>query len=49
MWSYMWVDMVYNQDRSGRLKALDRLSRYFEEKGDDERAKLYRDKIAELR
>jgi len=49
MWSYMWVDMVYNQDRSERLKALDRLSRYFEEKSDDERAKLYRDKIAELR
>ncbi|VTS04166.1 YfgM family protein [Tuwongella immobilis] len=49
MWSYLWVEMVYNQDPSERLKALDRLSKYFEEQNDDERAKVYRDKIAELR
>jgi hypothetical protein len=31
MWSYLWVDVVYNQDRGEHLKAMTRLIRIFKE------------------
>ncbi len=51
MWSYLWVDVVFNQDRSEHIKALDRLVQLFESEGmkDAERAKMYRDKLAKIR
>jgi TolA-binding protein len=49
MWSYLWVDVVYNQDRGELLKAMTRLARIFEETNDKEKAQLYRDKIARTR
>ncbi len=36
MWSYLWVDMVYNQDRGEHLKALTRLIKIFQAENDTE-------------
>ena len=49
MWSYLWVDVVYFQDRQEHLKAVDRLAKLFEKMNDPERAKTYREKLAQLR
>ncbi|QVL32998.1 hypothetical protein KIH39_03525 [Telmatocola sphagniphila] len=51
MWSYLWVDVVYNQDRTEHLKALDRLVKLFDSESmkDADRAKLYKDKLTHLR
>jgi len=49
MWMYLWVDVVFNQDKSEHLKALERLSVVFKDLNDDERAMKYKDKLARLR
>jgi len=49
MWSYLWVDVVYNQDRSEHLKALDRLARLFEAMNDPNKSQEYKEKMARLR
>jgi tetratricopeptide (TPR) repeat protein len=49
MWAYLWVDVVYNQDKSEHLKALERLVRVFKDLGDDAHADKYRDKLKSLR
>lgn len=49
MWSYLWVDVVYNLDRSEHIKAMNALLKIFEEDKDVEKAQLYKDKIARLR
>lgn len=53
MWSYLWVDVVYNQDRGEHVKAMSRLIKIFEDASspmkDDEKAKLYKEKLARSR
>lgn len=49
MWQYLWVEVVYNQDRDEVLKALVRLSDAFRQQGDEDRAKTYREKARRLR
>lgn len=45
MWAYLWVEVVYNQDRDEVAKAMIRLAEVFAEQGDEERAKTYREKL----
>jgi len=45
MWSYLWVDQVYNQDRGEHLKAMTRLIKIFEAEMDPDKVKMYRDKV----
>jgi tetratricopeptide (TPR) repeat protein len=49
MWSYLWVDVVFNQDRGEHLKAMNRLIKIFDQDNDKEKAQLYRDKLARSR
>lgn len=49
MWSYLWVDVVYNQDRNEYLKALSRLTKYFKDVGDEANAKVYAEKLSRAR
>lgn len=49
MWSYLWVDVVYNQDRDEQVKALVRLVQWFKEKQEDEREKQFRDRLLKAR
>src|SRR5262249_43991736 len=48
MWAYMWVDVVYNQDKAEYVKAVERLSRVFKDLNDDARAEKYKDKLKSL-
>ena len=49
MWQYLWVEVVYNQDKDEVLKALVRLADTFRMQGDEDRAKQYREKVRRLR
>lgn len=49
MWSYLWVDVYYNQDRAEHLKAMTRLIKIFQEEGDAEKVALYKEKLARSR
>jgi len=57
MWAYLWVDVVYNQDRDEQVKAVNRLVQIFdglkekEKTGDGEkdRAETYRDRLPRIR
>ncbi|MFO0803156.1 MAG: hypothetical protein U0791_08565 [Gemmataceae bacterium] len=49
MWQFLWVEVVYNQDRDEVIKTLARLSDVFRLQGDDERAKAYREKLRRYR
>jgi TolA-binding protein len=49
MWSYLWVDQVYNQDRGEHIKAMTRLIKIFEEDKDEDKVKLYKEKLARSR
>lgn len=49
MWAYLWVDVVYNQDKGEHLKAIERLAGVFKDLNDDERALKYKEKLARLR
>ena len=49
MWSYLWVDVVYNQDRAEHVKAMNSLLKIFEEEKDTEKAQLYKDKLQRFR
>ena len=49
MWSYLWVDVVYNQDRGEHLKAMTRLIRVFDKDADKEKSQLYKEKLARSR
>jgi TolA-binding protein len=49
MWSYLWVDVVYNQDRGEHLKAMTRLIKVFEKENDKDKATLYKEKLARSR
>lgn len=45
LWPYLWVDVIYHQDRQEHLKAIAQLATLFEQQGDTARAKEYRDKL----
>jgi tetratricopeptide (TPR) repeat protein len=49
MWSYLWVDVVYNQDKSEHLKAMERLVKVFKEFNDEDHARKYEDKLTRSR
>lgn len=49
MWSYLWVEVVYNQDRDEVAKAMVRLVKAFEAQQDEERTKTYRQKLRQYR
>jgi hypothetical protein len=49
MWAYMWVDVVYNQDKAEYAKAVERLSRVFKDLNDDARADKYKEKLKSIR
>ena len=49
MWAYLWVEVVYNQDKDDVLTALVRLAKVFADQGDEERSKAYREKARRLR
>ena len=49
MWSYLWVDVVYNQDKTEYAKAVERLSKVFKDLNDDPRAEKYHEKLKSLR
>lgn len=42
-WEFLWVDVIYNQDKAEHAKALYYLSKIFEELGDAERAQECRE------
>ena len=45
LWQYLWVDVIYHQDKQEHVKAMDQLAKLFDELGDKARAKQYRDKL----
>lgn len=49
MWSYLSVDVVYNQDRGEYVKALSRLIKIFQSENDDEKVKMYKEKLNRAR
>jgi len=56
MWAYLWVDVVYNQDRDEQVKAVNRLVQIFgvlkeKDKGEGEkdRAETYRERLPKIR
>ncbi len=48
MWEYLWVDVVYNEDRSQVQKAIDALAKIFEDLKEPEKAKQYREKSQQI-
>jgi TolA-binding protein len=49
MWSYLWVDVVYSQDKNERLKAMTKLVKIFQDENDTEKADMYKEKIKRLK
>ena len=49
MWSYLWVDTVYNQDKDEQVVAVRRLVDLMEKAGDKDRADQFRDRLARVR
>jgi len=49
MWAYLWVDVVYNKEKSEHMKAMDRLAKLFDAMNDPDRAKQYKDKLARMK
>ena len=49
MWSYLWVDVQFNQDRGEHVKAMTRLVKLFEDEKDEDKVRLYKEKLARLR
>ena len=45
LWPYLWVDVIYHQDKQEHIKAMEQLARLFEEQGDKTRAKQYRERL----
>src|SRR5262249_36201669 len=45
LWPYLWVDVIYHQDRQEHAKALAELARLFQEQGDPARVRKYKDKL----
>lgn len=49
MWSYLWTDTVYNQDRDEQVYALHRLVGLAEQAGDRDRADQFRERLARVK
>lgn len=49
MWAYLWVDVVYNQDPAEHVKAVGRLVQIFKATGDEEREKVFHDRLMKAR
>lgn len=49
MWSFLWVETVYNQDKDEVLKALVRLDQIFKNQMDDDHEKMTKEKLRQLR
>ncbi len=49
MWSYLWVDAVYTQDKMEHLKAMTKLLAIFKEEKDLEKIRFYEEKMARFR
>ena len=45
LWPYLWVDVIYHQDRQEHQKAMEQLARLFDEQGDKTRARQYRERL----
>ena len=45
MWAYLWVEVVYNQDKEEVAKALARLAEVFKQLGDEDRERAYHDRM----
>jgi hypothetical protein len=45
LWPYLWVDVIYHQDRQEHVKAMEQLAQLFEELGDKTRAQEYRSRL----
>ena len=45
LWEFLWVDVVYNQDRAEHAKALYHLWKIFSEQGNAERAQECREML----
>ncbi|MFN4258483.1 MAG: tetratricopeptide repeat protein [Gemmataceae bacterium] len=48
LWQYLWVDVIYNQDRQERLKAVRNLAALFDEFGEETRAQRYKELLKEM-
>lgn len=49
MWSFLWVDVVFNQDKDEQILAVRRLVTIFDKQGDKDRADQFRDKLPRIR
>ncbi|HET6575557.1 MAG TPA: hypothetical protein VFG68_18280 [Fimbriiglobus sp.] len=49
MWSYLWADVVYNQDKGEQVYAVGKLVGVFEALGDKDRAEQFRDRLPRVR
>jgi len=49
MWSYLWVDVVYSQDRTEHVKAMTKLLEIFRDDKDKEKEQIYKEKLARYR
>jgi hypothetical protein len=49
IWPYLMVDVVYHQDRQQHARAVEHLAKLFEEQGDKEYARRYKESLAKLR
>jgi tetratricopeptide (TPR) repeat protein len=45
LWPYLFVDVVYHQDKQEHIKAMTQLAKLFDAQGDKARAKQYHDKL----
>jgi tetratricopeptide (TPR) repeat protein len=45
LWAYLFVDVVYHQDKREHARAVEQLARLFAELGDKERAEQYRERM----
>jgi hypothetical protein len=48
-WAYLWVDVVYNQEKDDQILAVRRLSQIFDLLGDKDRAEQFREKLTRVR
>jgi len=49
MWAYLWVDVVYNQERDDQVLAVALLAQLFDLMGDKDRAEQFREKLPRIR
>jgi hypothetical protein len=48
-WAYLWVEAVYNQDRTELLKALEKLVQVFKDLNDEDHSNKCKEKLARLK